>query len=81
MRAERQKMPSVSEIDERKAQMRKAVFGPNTKMSDPYPASDLRDQPLDVHWNTSPENMATYSEADVARIVNARRKRNESVAS
>jgi DNA-nicking Smr family endonuclease len=78
MRAERQKMPSVSEIDKRKAQMRKAVFGPNTKMSDSYPVSDLHDQPLDVHWNTSLENMATYSEADVAKIVNARRKRNES---
>jgi len=82
MRAERQKIPSASEIDKRKAQMRKAVFGPNTEILDQYPTevSDLHDQDLDVHWSTSSESMATYSEADVARIVNARRKRNESVA-
>jgi len=80
MRAERQKIPSASEIDKRKAQMRKAVFGPNTEILDQYPTevSDFHDQDLDVHWSTSSESMATYSEADVARIVNARRKRNES---
>lgn len=85
MRTERQRIPSASEIDERKAQMRKAVFGHSTvawsasrlQDEDQLKSQELVGQRSSFDWNENLETMATYSEADVARIVSARRKRSE----
>lgn len=73
MRAERQQLPSPAEIDERKAGMRKAVFGHSTESR-----QQVTDQSAsDFDWKNNQESTAVYSEADVAQIVSARRKRSE----
>lgn len=81
MRAERQKMPSVMEINTRKAQMRKAVFGvtsgPRRIDSDRNDVLEAVNLSHNVRWGAMSEHVATYSEGDVAKIVDARRKRNE----
>mmetsp|Transcript_5351 Transcript_5351/g.16870 ORF Transcript_5351/g.16870 Transcript_5351/m.16870 type:complete len:572 (-) Transcript_5351:142-1857(-) len=81
MRAEQQQMPSASEIDERKARMRKAVFGQSAGsqqlMTDQVASGDGIGQKSDFNWKNNKESATTYSEADVARIVSARRKRSE----
>lgn len=83
MRAEQQQMPSASEIDERKARMRKAVFGQSAGsqqlMTDQVASGDGIGQKSDFNWKNNKESATTYSEADVARIVSARRKRSEAV--
>ena len=83
MRAERQKMPSVMEINTRKAQMRKAVFGvtsgPRRIDSDRNDVLEAVNLSHNVRWGAMSEHVATYSEGDVAKIVDARRKRNEAV--
>ena len=66
MISEHQKIPSSAEIDERKAQMRRAVFAIGLAKS----ANSTRDlEPK--------EEIGAYSETAVSRLVNARRKRNE----
>jgi len=81
MRSERQQVPSAAEIDERKARMRKAVFGhsigPRQQAADQNAPGDVIGQRSNFDWNHNQESTASYSEADVARIVSARRKRSE----
>lgn len=81
MRTERQKIPSVIEINRRKAQMRKAVFGvrsgPQRTDLDRDEVQEMASLSNDVHWVVASESTAAYSEMDVAKIVDARRKRNE----
>jgi hypothetical protein len=83
MRTERQKIPSVIEINRRKAQMRKAVFGvrrgPQRTDLDRDEVQEMASLSNDVHWVVASESTAAYSEMDVAKIVDARRKRNEAV--
>jgi len=72
MLAERQKIPSSSEIDKRKAHMRKAVFSSDSVVP-PQPTSLERKRGTLL----PNESGGVYSESDVSRLVNARRKRNE----
>lgn len=85
MRAERQKIPSASEIDIRKAKMREAVFGHPASVrsgsqpqnTDQFRSYETFDQKPEFDWHNMSGTVASYSEADVARIVAARRKRSE----
>ena len=87
MRAERQKIPSASEIDIRKAKMREAVFGHPASVrsgsqpqnTDQFRSYETFDQKPEFDWHNMSGTVASYSEADVARIVAARRKRREAV--
>lgn len=87
MRSERLPIPSALEIDERKARMRKAVFG-HTLGSRPQAwsssvgksrTSDPVDHDSEFVWTNTSESIPMYSEADVLKLVDARRKRSEAV--
>lgn len=86
MRAERLLVPSALEIDERKARVRKAVFG-HTLGARPgaWPLSMEKsktsdsDHKSEFDWSTTSESIPMYSEADVLKLVEARRKRSEAV--
>lgn len=66
MFAARQKIPSAEEVSKRKARMREAVFGASS-----HSAQDITDTKI---FSKASER---YSEGDVARLVNSRRKRSE----
>jgi len=66
MFAARQKIPSAEEVSKRKARMREAVFGASS-----HSAQDIIDTKI---FSKASER---YSEGDVARLVNSRRKRSE----
>lgn len=66
MFAARQKIPSAEEISKRKARMRETVFGASS-----HPAQNITDT------NIFSKASERYSEGDVARLVNSRRKRSE----
>jgi len=68
MFAARQKIPSAEEVSKRKARMREAVFGASS-----HSAQDITDTKI---FSKASER---YSEGDVARLVNSRRKRSEAV--
>ena len=70
MIAERQRIPSSEEIDKLKAIMRKAVFG-IVNVQSPSSGNGLN---LNL---VQQEVKNEYSESDVSRLVNARKKRNE----
>jgi hypothetical protein len=66
MFAARQKIPSAEEISKRKARMRETVFGASS-----HPTQNITDT------NIFSKASERYSEGDVARLVNSRRKRSE----
>jgi hypothetical protein len=76
MRADRLPVPSAQEIDERKARMRKAVFG-HTLGVEKSKTSDPIDPKTEFDWTSTSESIPMYSEADVLKLVDARRKRSE----
>lgn len=75
MITERQQLPSLSEIDKRKATMRKAVFG--ALVSTSATSSHLGRESKSALAGGTTKIDEKYSEADVARLVDARRKRSE----
>jgi len=77
MITERQQLPSLSEIDKRKATMRKAVFG--ALVSTSATSSHLGRESKSALAGGTTKIDEKYSEADVARLVDARRKRSEAV--
>ena len=72
MIAERQRIPTSGEIDKRKICMRKAVFG-IVGVQSLSSGHGLRPNPVQHELKNE------YSELDVSRLVDARRKRNEAV--
>jgi len=77
MVSEEQQIPSIEEVNKRKAQMRKAIFGTASlsKGAGVVPSSSIDYMPgVDF---VQKERDDTYSEANVSRLVDARRKRSE----
>mmetsp|Transcript_3528 Transcript_3528/g.10395 ORF Transcript_3528/g.10395 Transcript_3528/m.10395 type:complete len:473 (-) Transcript_3528:195-1613(-) len=77
MRSERLPIPSALEIDQRKARMRKAVFGHALGSGQTSSTSDPVDHNNEFVWTNTSESIPMYSEADVLKLVDARRKRSE----
>ena len=77
MKTEQQHVPSADEINKRKARMREAIFGLSNSLRATKDTQSISTVPrVDT---IQQDESVTYSEADVARLVDARRKRSEAV--
>jgi len=75
MKTEQQHVPSADEINKRKARMREAIFGLSNSLRATKDTQSISTVPrVDT---IQQDESVTYSEADVARLVDARRKRSE----